>query len=99
MWIPIETEEINVGRVESAIGVGSRATADDVRSVYQATSSCRTVPEIVSLTGLSAEVVAECVATLKALGIVAEEAAGRVCNVEAACSLCKQFDKITSMCK
>jgi len=99
MWIPIECAEIDVGKIESTVGVGGRATADDVRVVYDATSSCHTVPEIIEMTGRSAEVVGECISTLKTLGIVAEESGGRMCNVDAACSLCKQFDKIKKICE
>ena len=99
MWIPIEGADIDVGKIETAVGgAGGRATADDVQKVYDATSSCSTVPEIVETTGLAADIVDECISTLKTLGLVAEESGGRMCNVEAACSLCRQFDRIRKIC-
>jgi len=99
MWIPIEGADIDVGKIETAVdGAGGRATANDVQRVYYATSSCSTVPEIAETTGLAVDVVNECISTLKTLGLVAEESGGRMCNVEAACALCRQFDKIKKIC-
>lgn len=98
MIIPIEPTEINLGQVGSSVG-GGRATAEDVRLVYGAAGSCHTVPEIADLTGISTELVGECIDVLKALGVVTEEDGGRMCNVDAVCELCNKFEKIKKLCK
>jgi len=94
----IENTEIDLGQIESSVG-GGRATATDVRIVHDATSSCKNVQEIATLTGISVELVGECIDVLKALGVVAEESDGRMCNVDAVCELCNKFERIKKLCK
>lgn len=94
----VRIAEVDIGRIESTVS-GGRATAGDVQRVYEATITCRTVPEIAETTGLDTDIVDECINVLRSLEVIAEESGGRICNVEAVCSLCKQFDKIRKLCK
>jgi hypothetical protein len=76
------------------------ATAQDVKRVFEATSSCKTMAEIASITGLSAETVKECVDVLNEMGAVAHDDTGdRVCNFDAIKSLKGKFTKICELCK
>jgi len=73
------------------------ATTGDVEKVFRATEECKTREEIVKSTGLTKEVVDECITHLRALGVVSEDS-DRVCNYNAVRNLKKQFDKICVLC-
>ena len=76
------------------------ATAKDVQKVFEATSSCKTMEEIATTTGLAPEVVKECVDTLNEMGAVAhDEVADRVCNFDAIKNLKGKFSRICELCK
>jgi len=73
-------------------------TAQNVEAVYNATKQCRTPEEIMKHTNLPQDVVEEALRTLKSLGVVASDDAGRQCNIESIKSLKSKFDKVCVMC-
>lgn len=75
------------------------ATADDVERVFKATSSCKTVDEIVKSTGLSSEVVDDCIKTLNELGVIAKDQVGRVCNYNAVRTMQEKFQSLCLRCE
>jgi hypothetical protein len=76
------------------------ATAQDVKKVFEATSSCKTMEEIVTTTGLAPEVVKECVDILNEMGAVArDEDSDRVCNFDAIKNLKGKFARVCELCR
>lgn len=76
------------------------ATAQDVKKVFEATSSCKTMEEIAKTTGLAPEVVKECVDVLNEMGAVArDENSDRVCNFDAIKNLKGKFARVCELCK
>jgi len=76
------------------------ATAQDVKKVFEATSSCKTMAEIAEITGLDADTVKECVDVLNEMGAVAHDETGdRICNFDAIKNLKGKFARICELCK